>query len=87
MPTLGLETQIVDQSVYDNSVQRFREDGIVLPRFSQLADPRTIPTEILAKLEGVDPDEVVDAAWMPIIDRVRRQRSGRFRPGSRRAGQ
>ena len=33
MPALGLETHIVDRKVYENSIRRFRDDGIVLPRF------------------------------------------------------
>ena len=56
MPTLGLETHIVDREVYENSIRRFRDDGIVLPRFSELADPRSIPEEIRGRLADVDPD-------------------------------
>ena len=56
MPTLGLETQIVDQAVYENSVTRFRDRGIVLPRLSELADPRLIPEAIRSRLADIDPD-------------------------------
>ena len=56
MARLGLETEVVDQSVYDNTVRRFREAGVLLPTFSQLADPSTIPDAIRAKLASVDPD-------------------------------
>lgn len=56
MPTLGLEGQIVDPEVYQNSVNRFRDDGIVLPRFSQLANPQTIPENIRSRLGEIDPD-------------------------------
>jgi cysteine synthase len=56
MPTLGLERQIIDPGVYQSSVRRFRDDGIVLPRFSQLADPRKIPENIRARLGEIDPD-------------------------------
>ena len=56
MPTLGLETQIADPEVYANSIRRFRDDGIVLPRFSELADPRSIPEEIRNRLGDIDPD-------------------------------
>ena len=31
MPTLGLETHVVDQKVYDNSVDRFRQELINTP--------------------------------------------------------
>ncbi len=55
MPRLGLETHIVDETTYRNSVQRFRDAGIALPTFAQLADPSTIPSSILEKLEDVDP--------------------------------
>ena len=56
MPTLGLETRIVDADVYENSIRRFREDKILLPRFSELADPRSIPEEIRQRLAEIDPD-------------------------------
>jgi cysteine synthase len=55
MPHLGLETDIVDRTTYDNSVRRFREAGIALPKFGQLADPSTIPPAIEARLADVDP--------------------------------
>ncbi len=57
MPTLGLETHIVDSDVYGNSIRRFREDDILLPRISELAAPRTIPESIRAKLADIDPDD------------------------------
>ena len=40
MARLGLETEIVDHAVYGRTVQRFREAGVVLPTFAELADPR-----------------------------------------------
>jgi len=55
MPRLGLETDIVDDRTYRNTVERFREAGIAMPTFAQLADPSTIPTRITSKLAGVDP--------------------------------
>ncbi len=57
MAKLGLETAIVDSGVYANTVRRFREEGIVLPTFAQLGDPSQIPGKILARLEGVGPDD------------------------------
>ena len=57
MPSLGLEKHIVDQKVYENSVQRFAERNILLPTFAQLAHPNTIPTVVKEKLAGLDPDE------------------------------
>ena len=37
----GLADRIVDDAAVANSVQRFREQGITLPTFAQLADPST----------------------------------------------
>ena len=48
---LGLADSIVDADALANSVERFREQGIVLPTFAQLADPSTIDPAITA---GVD---------------------------------
>jgi cysteine synthase A len=53
---LGLETHVVDQSIYNNSVKRFKERGIKLPTFAQLAEPSTIPAGIVERLRTVDPD-------------------------------
>ena len=56
MPTLGLETQIIDKTVFENTVAHFREAGIRLPTFGELADPELIPEVIRQHLAGVDPD-------------------------------
>ncbi len=55
MAKLGLESTIIDQGVYNNTVGRFREAGIVLPKLSELFDPQTIPETIMRALSGVDP--------------------------------
>lgn len=47
-------TTITNQSVYDNTVARFRENRIALPTFAELADPSTIPEAIVARLADVD---------------------------------
>jgi cysteine synthase len=52
----GLERDIVDAAVYERTVGRFREAGIVLPTFAQLADPTTIPAPIRERLSSIDPD-------------------------------
>ena len=44
MPSLGLEKHVVDQKVYENSLERFAKQKILLPTFAQLAEPATIPT-------------------------------------------
>ncbi len=56
MPELGLEKHVVDRSVYENSVKRFREAGIVLPTFAELADPARIGGRTAEALAGIDPD-------------------------------
>ena len=57
MPGLGLEQHVVDPAACEHSIGRFREAGIVLPTFAELADPRRIPERALAGLAKVDPDE------------------------------
>ncbi|MFH1263001.1 MAG: pyridoxal-5'-phosphate-dependent protein subunit beta [Pseudomonadota bacterium] len=56
MAKLGLETHIVDPTVYDRVIQRFREAKIALPTFAQLADPKTIPSKVRSALANVDPN-------------------------------
>ncbi len=56
MDKLGLETTVIDQRVYDDTVERFRAAKLRLPTFAQLAEPGTIPGEVTAALEGVDRD-------------------------------
>lgn len=56
MTKLGLEKAIVDQKVYESSVRRFHDAGIVLPTFSQLAQPELIPETIRQRLAAVDPE-------------------------------
>ncbi len=57
MRRLGLERELVDATVYENTVVRFREAGIGLPTFAQLADPSLIPAKVRAALKGVGPDD------------------------------
>jgi cysteine synthase len=56
MPQLGLETDIVDDAAYRRTVAHLREHQVLLPTLGQLADPSTIPAELSADLESVDPD-------------------------------
>jgi cysteine synthase len=53
---LGLEREVVDRAVYERTVARFREAGVVLPTFGELADPTTIPASTRQALASVDPD-------------------------------
>jgi len=57
MAKLGLETEVMDSGVYDNTVAAFRDAGVLLPTIGQLADPSTIPAEITAALATVGPDD------------------------------
>ncbi len=56
MRQLGLERDVVDQDVYERTVAGFREAGIVLPTFAELADPAKIPDRVREALAQVDPD-------------------------------
>jgi cysteine synthase A len=53
---LGLEHTVVDSEALANSIRRFREQGIVLPTFAQLAHPETIPSDVVSALDAVDRD-------------------------------
>jgi cysteine synthase len=55
--SLGLERHVVDRDVYGRTVDRFREAGILLPTFAQLATPASIPAEIRHALAAVKADE------------------------------
>jgi cysteine synthase len=54
--TGGLETTVADRGVYGRAVQRFRDAGIALPTFDELAEPSRIPDKVRAALANVDPD-------------------------------
>jgi len=58
MTSLGLEHHVIDRETYRRTVGWFREAGIVLPTFAQLADPSTLPAALRESLAGVDPDQV-----------------------------
>ncbi len=57
MTSLGLERHVVDREVYGRTVDRFREAGVLLPTFAQLAAPGSIPAGIRHSLAGVKADE------------------------------
>ncbi len=54
--TIKLETSIVDNAIYQRTVARFRDASIRLPRISELADPASIPDDIVRSLNEIDPD-------------------------------
>ncbi|MEO6125360.1 MAG: pyridoxal-5'-phosphate-dependent protein subunit beta [Ilumatobacteraceae bacterium] len=52
----GLTDTVVDADALANSVARFREQGITLPTFAQLADPSTIDPALTDGVGKDDPD-------------------------------
>src|SRR5262245_52840431 len=56
MARLALEQRVTDPKAYAATVGRFREGGVVLPTFAELASPDLIPAAIEERLAGVDPD-------------------------------
>jgi len=48
---------IVDEQMLERTAARFREAGIGLPTFAQLADPSRIPASVTARLAGVGADD------------------------------
>ncbi len=53
---LGLAGSIVDPESRARSITRFREQGVVLPTFGQLADPSTIPAGAVGNADKNAPD-------------------------------
>ena len=49
--------ETVDVQVLERTVARFRDEGIALPTFAQLADPATIPPAVTARLAEIGPDD------------------------------
>jgi len=48
---------VVDAEVLERTVGRFREAGIALPRFAELADPTLVPARVRERLADVGPDD------------------------------
>ena len=57
MTQLGLETKILNQELVNATIARLKQARVVLPTFSQLQDPSTIPHSIIEMLKDVSPDE------------------------------
>ncbi len=51
-----LADEVVNREILERAVGRFREQGIRLPRLSELADPATIDRRVVDALADVDPD-------------------------------
>jgi len=52
----GLADRVIDKEALANSVRRFREQGIVLPTFAQLADPSSIDGDVVRGVDKNAPD-------------------------------
>jgi cysteine synthase A len=57
MQRLGLEHELVDSDIYERTVGRFRDSGVALPTFAQIADPSLVPGRVREALAGIGPDE------------------------------
>ena len=54
---LGLARGLVDAGTLERTVERFRESGIALPTFTELAQPALAPAPVHAALAGIGPDD------------------------------
>ena len=54
--TISLEKDIVDATNYQQTIDRFSDASIRLPKLTELADPRTIDADLRTQLLDVDPD-------------------------------
>ncbi len=57
MVGFGMDVEVVDAAVRDRAVARFREAGVALPTFAELADPSRIAGSVRAALASVGPDD------------------------------
>lgn len=53
----SIPTTVVDASIRQRTVERFRQKAIALPSFAQLARPDTMPAHLRGALASVDPDD------------------------------
>jgi cysteine synthase A len=51
------QSGVVDSLILERTAARFREAGIGLPRFTELADPALVPDRVRERLADVGPDE------------------------------
>ena len=61
----GLADTVVDEAVLHSSARRFRERGIVMPTFAQLADPHGVPLTVVgdADPQAADPRNLWRVHW------------------------
>ena len=62
---LGLADHVLDASSLENSVKRFAQQNIVLPTFTELAEPHRIPTNITQGVDknAADPRNLFRVHW------------------------
>lgn len=56
MQRIPLSSKVINPAVRDRNLERLRETGALLPKFSELAKPSSIAKEIREQLRGIDPD-------------------------------
>jgi len=76
VPALGLEDHVVDPAVRARAADRFKEAGVALPTFAELAEPGRIPAKIRQALTGVPPDDAHPLNLFRVHWRNGRDRSG-----------
>ena len=55
MKRIPLSSNVVDASVRERNIERLRKTGVVLPSFSELTEPASIPESIKSELAAIDP--------------------------------
>ena len=48
----------MNETVVGKTSEYFKKKGIVLPKISELCDPKTINKDIINKLKGIDKDAI-----------------------------
>src|SRR4051794_26612334 len=66
----GLADRVIDAGSLANSVARFREQGITLPTFAQLADPSSVDPSVVgdAPKDGPDGRNLWRVHWYNDVD-------------------
>src|SRR5581483_6238738 len=59
--TLPLPKRVVDPAVRERNIRKLRQNGVLLPKFSELVDPSTMPASIRNDLKRIDPDAAAPA--------------------------
>jgi cysteine synthase len=78
MSKYGFYEDVVDADVLERTIGRFSERNILLPTFAELADPTTIPDEIVSGLSAVGPDDADPRNLFRVHWHNDRSRTGRI---------